>query len=53
MARDYDLAELEEWDARIRAQVDAFGLDCYSQEFEICDHHEMLAYMAYSGMPSH
>ena len=53
MARDYDLADLEFWDTRIRAQAEVFGLDCYPQEFEICDHHEMLAYMAYSGMPSH
>ena len=30
-----------------------FGLDCYPQEFEICDHNQMLGYMAYSGMPSH
>ena len=43
MARDYDLADLEGWDARIREQVEAFGLDCYPQEFEICDHNQMLA----------
>ena len=30
-----------------------FGLDCYPQEFELCDHTQMLGYMAYSGMPSH
>lgn len=53
MPRDYDLPDLEAWDARIRDQVEAFGLDCYAQEFELCDHHDMLAYMAYSGMPSH
>jgi len=53
MPRDYDLADLEAWDARIRTLTEAFGLDCYQQEFEVCDHHEMLAYMAYSGMPSH
>src|SRR6185295_232144 len=53
MPRDYDLPDLEAWDARIRDQIEAFGLDCYPQEFELCDHHDMLAYMAYSGMPSH
>jgi len=53
MPRDFDLADLERWDARIRERVEAFGLDCYPQEFELCDHHDMLAYMAYSGMPSH
>lgn len=44
--------ELEEWDTRIRELVEKFGLNCYPQEFEICDHVEMLGYMAYSGMPS-
>jgi stage V sporulation protein R len=53
MPRDFDLTDLESWDDRIRAKVDAVGLDCYPQEFELCDHNQMLAYMAYSGMPSH
>src|SRR5262245_51061883 len=51
--RGYDISELEEWDTRIRAIAIDFGLDCYPQEFEICDHNQMLGYMAYSGMPSH
>ncbi len=50
---DYALKDLEYWDARIREKVLAFGLDCYPQEFELCDHNQMLGYMAYSGMPSH
>ena len=49
----YTLKDLEYWDARIRDKVAEFGLDCYPQEFEICDHSQMLGYMAYSGMPSH
>jgi len=49
----YTLKDLEYWDARIREQVAEFGLDCFPQEFEICDHAQMLGYMAYSGMPSH
>ena len=48
----FDIAELERWDDKIRVLVDKYGLKCYPQEFEICDHHEMLGYMAYSGMPS-
>lgn len=44
--------ELEDWDKRIGELVKRFGLNCYPQEFEICDHFEMLGYMAYSGMPS-
>ncbi len=47
-----NLKELEEWDVRIRELVTHFGLNCYPQEFEICDHFEMLGYMSYSGMPS-
>jgi stage V sporulation protein R len=50
---DFTLRDLEYWDERIREQVGEFGLDCFPQEFEICDHHQMLAYTAYSGMPSH
>ena len=53
MPQAWDIGDLEAWDARIRARVEAFGLDCYPQEFELCDHNQMLGYMAYSGMPSH
>ena len=49
----WEIKDLEYWDARIREKVQEFGLDCYPQEFEICDHTTMLGYMAYSGMPSH
>lgn len=47
-----DLKALEEWDRRIAELAQRLGLKCYPQEFEICDHFEMLGYMAYSGMPS-
>jgi stage V sporulation protein R len=50
---DWTLAELEAWDERIRDRVEEFGLECHPQEFEICDHNQMVGYMAYSGMPSH
>lgn len=53
MARAYDVKDLEYWDARIREKVEEFGLSCFPQEFEICDHAQMLGYMAYHGMPSH
>ncbi len=49
----YEIKDLVEWDKRIREKVEEFGLDCFPQEFEICDHSQMLGYMAYSGMPSH
>ncbi|MCB0345660.1 MAG: SpoVR family protein [Bdellovibrionales bacterium] len=44
--------ELEDWDKRILELVERFQLKCYPQEFEVCDHFEMIGYMAYSGMPS-
>jgi stage V sporulation protein R len=49
----YALRDLEYWDERIREHVVALGLDCFPQEFELCDHNQMLGYMAYSGMPAH
>ena len=45
--------DLESWDERIYEKAEEFGLDCYPQQFEICDHNQMLSSMAYSGMPSH
>ena len=53
MATDYSLDDLEDWNERILELVQRFGLDPYDQEFEICDHEDMLSYMVYSGMPSH
>src|SRR3989442_12402701 len=50
---DWDVRDLEYWDEKIREKVEEFGLSWYPQEFEICDHFQMLGYMAYSGMPSH
>lgn len=49
----WTIKDLEYWDAAIRERVLEFGLDCYPQEFEICDHGHMLGYMAYHGMPAH
>ena len=50
---DWDVKDLEYWDEKIREKVEEFGLSCYPQEFELCDHFQMLGYMAYSGMPAH
>lgn len=46
------LEDLKVWDDKIIELVERYGLSCYPQEFEICDHFEMLGYMAYSGMPA-
>ena len=48
-----DIDELRRYDDRIAEMAAAYGLDCFEQEFEICDHEDMIGYMAYSGMPSH
>ena len=53
MATSYTVEDLERWDERIIKLVRGFGLDPYPQEFEICDHEDMLSYMVYSGMPAH
>ncbi len=53
MAAQYTLEDLQEWNQRIVELVKQYGLDPYPQEFEMCDHEEMLSYMVYSGMPSH
>ena len=49
----WSMADLERWDVKIREKVQEFELDCYPQEFEVCDQEAMLGYMAYHGMPSH
>jgi stage V sporulation protein R len=49
----YAVENLEKWNERILALVAEFGLDTYDQEFELCNHEQMLAYTAYSGMPAH
>ena len=50
---EWNVKDLEGWDEKIRVKVQEFGLSCFDQEFEVCDHNQMLGYMAYSGMPSH
>jgi stage V sporulation protein R len=53
MSAQYTIEDLQEWNQRIVELVKQCGLDPYPQEFEVCDHEEMLSYMVYSGMPSH
>ncbi|MBI2122271.1 MAG: SpoVR family protein [Candidatus Sungbacteria bacterium] len=53
MSREWTTEDLQEWNQRIVELVQKFGLDPYSQEFEVCDYEQMLSYMVYSGMPSH
>ena len=50
---NWTMRDLEYWDDKVREHVAEIGLDCYPQEFEVCDQNSMLGYMAYHGMPSH
>ena len=34
---NWTMGDLEYWDDRVRELVAEFGLDCYPQEFEVCD----------------
>lgn len=53
MTQQWSVRELQAWDSRIRQKVDEFGLSCFPQEFEICNHDQMLGFMSYHGMPAH
>ncbi|WP_330390036.1 SpoVR family protein [Tepidibacter formicigenes] len=50
---EYTIEQLEKWDKKIVDIVKAEGLDCYSQEFEICSYEDMICFEVYVGMPSH
>ncbi len=50
---EYTIKQLEMWNEKIEKIVAEEGLDCYPQEFEICNYDDMLCYEAYVGMPSH
>ncbi len=53
MAAEFTIEDLERWNEKIVKLAERFGLDPFPQEFEVCDHEDMLSYMVYSGMPSH
>ena len=48
---NWTVRDLEYWDERIRERVAELGLDCYPQEFEVCDQNSMLGYMAWHAVP--
>lgn len=49
---DYIISDLEKWNDKIEIIAKESNLDYYPQEFEIVNFNEMIAYEAYSGMPS-
>jgi len=52
MSHKFNVETLIQWEQTIKERVDYYNLNVYKQEFEICDHDQMITYMAYSGMPS-
>jgi stage V sporulation protein R len=49
---EYTVEDLERWNDIIEEKVKEVGLEYYSQEFEIINYNDMLAYEVYVGMPS-
>jgi len=50
---DWSMKELQAWDEKICSLGQAYGLDWYPIEYEICDYKEMIGHMAYTGLPTH
>ncbi|MDO8558339.1 MAG: SpoVR family protein [bacterium] len=50
---DWTIKDLERYEEAISKIAKEEGLNCFEQEYEICDHAEMIGYMAYNGMPAH
>ena len=48
--RTWTLNDLVDWDAKIRARADEFGLSYYPQDVELCDHYGMLGSSMYDRM---
>ena len=52
--KDWNIKELQEWDDKIcEIAKEKYDLDWYPIEYEILDYKEMLAAMAYVGLPTH
>jgi len=45
--------DLKEWDDRIIAIAQNYGLDWYPINYEVCDYYSMIGHMSYHGMPTH
>ncbi|MTI70131.1 MAG: SpoVR family protein [Firmicutes bacterium] len=50
---EYTIKELKKWNEKIEKIINEKGLNCYPQEFEVCNYEDMICYEAYVGMPSH
>lgn len=48
----YSIEDLKAWNEKIEEKVKEYGLDFYTQEFEMIGFNEMIGYEAYVGMPS-
>ena len=45
--------DLTGWDEKIRAIAKSYNLEWHPIDYEVCDYHDMIGYMAYTGMPTH
>ena len=45
--------ELLYWDDKICDLAKSYNLDWHPIDYEICGYHDMIGYMAYTGLPSH
>lgn len=49
---DWTMKDLEKLINKIEKKAKEFDLDFFEQIFEVCSHHDMIGYMAYTGMPA-
>ena len=50
---EWTFEDLQKWDEKIVKIAKSYSLDWYPIDYEVCDYHDMIGYMAYIGMPTH
>ena len=50
---EWTFEDLQEWDEKIVKIAKSYNLDWYPIDYDVCDYHAMIGYMAYIGMPTH
>jgi len=53
MTQNYTVQDLSHWEEVTREKAEEYGLNCNPQDFDLCDHNQMISLMTYSGMPAH
>ena len=49
---NWKVKDLKQWNNRIEQLVKEYGLNCYDQDFEVCNYNDMIGYQSYHGMPT-